>query len=84
MPNTFYPSTKTISDRTSVHTLELLQRRDFCDGAKMRRADLESGASHIGYVLCDTLVQCEHFFGPVAEANKQECGLVCTKTEVNI
>ena len=27
---------------------ERLRRRDFYDGAKMRRADLESGASRIG------------------------------------
>ena len=74
MPDTICPSTKTISDRTSVHTQELLQRRDFCDGAKMRRADLESGASHIGYVLCDTLVQCEHFFGPSRKKISRNAG----------
>ena len=33
------------------------------------RANLESGALHIGYVLCYTLVQYEHLFGPVAEVN---------------
>ena len=26
-------------------------RRDFCNGARLCRADLESEASHIGYVL---------------------------------
>ena len=43
---------------------ERLRRRDFYDGAKLRRADLESGASRIGLVLCHTLVECEHLFGP--------------------
>ena len=41
-----------------------LWRRDFCDGAKMCRADLENGALHIGEVLCHTLAHCEHLFGP--------------------
>ena len=35
-------------DKASVYAQEQLERRDFCDGAKLRRADLESGASHIG------------------------------------
>ena len=43
---------------------ERLWRRDFYDGAKLRRIDLESGASHIGLVLCHTLVECEYLFGP--------------------
>ena len=38
------PATQAIPDRTSVHTQERSRRRDFCDGAKLRRADLESGA----------------------------------------
>ena len=29
-----------------VHTQERLWRRDFCDRAKLRRTDLESGGSH--------------------------------------
>lgn len=33
---------------------ERLWRRDFCDGAKLRQADLESGATHSG-LLCATL-----------------------------
>ena len=36
--------------------VERLWRRYFYDGAKLRRADLESGASRIGLVLCPTLV----------------------------
>ena len=36
---------------------------NFCNGANLRRADLDSGASHIGKVLCHTLVQCERVFG---------------------
>ena len=48
IPDSSCAATKTISDRASVHTQELLWRRDYCDGAKLSRADLESGASHIG------------------------------------
>ena len=36
-------------DSASVHTYERRFRGDFCNGAKLRRADLECGASHIGY-----------------------------------
>ena len=36
----------------------------YFDEAKLARADLESGASHIGWVFCHTLVQCEQVFGP--------------------
>ena len=39
---------KIIPDRASVHTQERLWWRDFCNGAKLRPADLESGGSHIG------------------------------------
>ena len=35
-------------DKASVYAQEQLGRRDFCDRAKLRRADLERGASHIG------------------------------------
>ena len=31
----------------------------FLHGAKLRRANLESGSSHLGQDLCHTLVQCE-------------------------
>ena len=54
--------TKTIPDRDRVHTQEWWFRRDFYNGAKLHRADLKNGASHIGYVLCHTLVQCEQVF----------------------
>ena len=37
--------------RASVHTQERLWRRDFCDGAKLRRADLLSEESHIGLMF---------------------------------
>ena len=40
--NSFCAATKIISDRASVHTKERLKRRDFCDGAKLRRAALIS------------------------------------------
>ena len=39
---------KIIPERASVHTQEQLWQRDFCDGAKLRRADLLSGESHTG------------------------------------
>ena len=46
--DSFCAAIKIIPDRASVHTQERLWRRDFCDGAKLRRADLKSGESHIG------------------------------------
>ena len=36
----FCTATKIIPDRAPVHIQEQLRRRDFCDGAKVRRADL--------------------------------------------
>ena len=42
------PAQKTTPDRAPVHSYKRWFRRDFCHGAKLRRADLESGASHIG------------------------------------
>ena len=77
MPDSFCAATKIIPDRASVHTQERLWRVDFCDGAKLRRADLDSGASHIGQVLCHTSVQCEHPFGGSKWVGP-------TETEVNI
>ena len=35
-----------------------------------RGVDLESGASHIGKILCHTLVQCEQIFGPLPNRTK--------------
>ena len=64
IPDSFLAATKIISDIVSVHTQERSWRPGFCDGAKLPRADLKSGASHIGEVLCHTLEQCEHLFGP--------------------
>ena len=49
--------TKIIRYRASVNTQQRLWRRDFCDGAKLRRTVLKSEASH-------ALVQSEHLFGP--------------------
>ena len=37
-----------IPDRASIHTQERLWQREFREGAKLRHADLESEASHIG------------------------------------
>ena len=48
MLNSFCAATEIIPDRASVHTQKLVRRRDLCDGAKLRRADLESIESHIG------------------------------------
>ena len=44
----FCAAIKIIPATASVHTQERLWLPDFCDGAKLRRADLKSGASHIG------------------------------------
>ena len=44
----FCAATKILPDSASVHTYERSFPRDFCDGAKLRRADLESEESHIG------------------------------------
>ena len=62
-PDYVCAGTKIIPDRTFHHTQERLWRRDFCDGAKLSRADIESGKSHVGEVLCHTLLQCEQLFG---------------------
>ena len=40
IPDSFWAATKIILDRALVHTKERLSRRDFCDGAKLRCADL--------------------------------------------
>ena len=48
MLDSFCAATKIILDRASVHTQKWVRRRDLCDGAKLRRADLESIESHIG------------------------------------
>ena len=50
IPDSFCAARKIIPDRASVHTQERLQRRDFCDAVKLRRADLLSGMSHVGQV----------------------------------
>ena len=55
--DSFCAAIKIIPDRVSVHTQERLWRRDLCGEAKLRRADLKSGASHIGHFLCLTLEQ---------------------------
>ena len=57
--------TITIPVRASVHTWERWFQGDFCTGAKLCCANLETGASHIRKVLCHTLVwQCEQAFRP--------------------
>ena len=38
--DSFCAAIKIIPDRASVHTKERLWWRDFCDGARLRRADL--------------------------------------------
>ena len=49
-------------DRTSVHTYERRFRGDFCHGAKLRRADLECGASYIGYRITSNNSRGHYFF----------------------
>ena len=48
IPGSFHAATKIIPDRASVHTQERFWWRDFSEEMKLRRADLESGESHIG------------------------------------
>ena len=48
IPDSFHATTKIIPDRSSVHTQERFWWRDFSDGVKLHRADLESGESHVG------------------------------------
>jgi len=43
-PDSFCAVKKIIPDRASVYTHERLWGRNFCDGEKLCRADLESGA----------------------------------------
>ena len=54
--------TKTRSDSASVPTYERRFRGDFCNGAKRRRADLECGASHIGYRISPNNGRGGYFF----------------------
>lgn len=62
--NSFCTATNIVQGGVSVHTQERLWWRDFCDGAKLRRVDLESGESHFGWVFRRTTksypVYCEH------------------------
>ena len=48
MLDSFCAATKTIPDRAFVHSQKLVRRGDLSDGAKLRRADLESIELHIG------------------------------------
>ena len=50
IPDSSYAGTKTTPGRASFHTHKRSFRRDFCSGAKLHRADLKSGESHIGFV----------------------------------
>ena len=49
-------------DRGSVHTYDWRFRGDFWNGAKLRRADLECGASHIGYRISSNNSRGGYFF----------------------
>ena len=44
IPESFCAATRITPDKASIYTQE---RRDFCDGAKLPRADLESRELHI-------------------------------------
>ena len=46
LPDRFSAAWKKILVRAFVHIRERLWWRDFCNGAKLRRANLERGASH--------------------------------------
>ena len=48
-PGCFCAGMEAILDRASVYAWEWWFPRDFCNGAKLRRADQWSGESHIGY-----------------------------------
>ena len=50
IPDSSYAGTKTTPGRASIYTYKRSFRRDFCSGAKLHRADLESGESRIGFV----------------------------------
>ena len=82
--DSFLVATKIIPEIASVHIQEGSWRPDFCDRAKLPRADLEIRASHIGELLCHTLAQCEQTIRPVAEVNKEVRRLEPTETKVNI
>ena len=56
----FCAGTKTISDGASVAHKNGDFRRDFCNGAKLRRVNFESGKSHTGYWGVHTRFSCRH------------------------
>ena len=49
----FAPLRKLYRKGPNLHTQKRLWRRDFCDGAKLRRADLLSEQSHIVHTISD-------------------------------
>ena len=72
-----------LPDRASVHSQERLWRSEFCDEVKLRCPDIESGALHTGYVLCQSCnVNTFCLLGTVAEINKYERVLEPTEMEV--
>ena len=48
IPESFCAATRITPDRASIYKQE---RRDFCDGAKLPRADLESRELHIAVAI---------------------------------
>ena len=80
--DSFCTASKIILDGASVHTQEWFWGRDFCDGAKLRHAELK-----VKHHISD---RCSHWFSVntysahSAEVNKSERGLETTETEINI
>ena len=66
---------KTISDSTSVHTQERWFRPDFCNGTKMRPAEVEEGSPHIRKVsvpLFGALWTCVHTIPDISFSCRHE------------
>ena len=66
---------KTISDSASVHTQERWFRPDFCNGTKMRRAEVEERSPHIRKVsvpLFGALWTCVHTIPDISFSSRHE------------
>ena len=67
------------SNSASVHTQGWLWRRDFYDGAKLRRADLKSGECHTSDEFCALLFCSVNTYSARRGARREP-----TQPEVNI
>ena len=77
-------ASKIIPERASVHTKQRFWRRVFCDGATLRRANLESGASRISDRFCAILWRRVNVYSVRRWSNKFELGLGPIEKEGNI